>query len=123
MALKEARETVAAVLAAEGFHTSPHPPESIRPPMAYIQAASPYVTSEGQRFGRMKANLEVRLVPRPGTSNATITDALDKDIENALVALHNADLSVSEVSLPYSLVTDGGTYTAVSITVSTTFTL
>lgn len=120
MGIQDVREEAAAALRGEGFTASAYPPERISAPIAYVQAASPYLTAEGVPFGHAKVNLEIRLVPHPSTNNQVTVNALDEDITNAVIALINAKFSVGETSQPYSLVAGSGTFTAVSITVSKT---
>jgi hypothetical protein len=89
-------------------------PDRIVPPAAVVLPGSPYLTASGT-FGTFTAQLSVVLIT-DAKVNSTATTALDDLIENAVVALVNAGVSVSEVSEPWQLSSANASYLAVTLT-------
>jgi len=89
-------------------------PGRIVPPAVVILPGTPYLTA-GSTFGTYTAQLSAVLIVDSKVSE-TATPALDDLIEDAIVALVNDGLSVSEVSEPWSLESANAKYLAVTIT-------
>jgi hypothetical protein len=82
-----------------------------------VLPSQPYLsTSDSTPFGSFDVNHTVSPAVRAG-DNETITKQLDELIENTVVALVNAGVSVSETSTPYPLDMNGAQFIAVDISV------
>lgn len=91
-------------------------PGRIVPPIYIITADSPYVAG-ADTYGQFRCNFSIEIVS-PVSANDTNTEALDLMIEDALVALTNANISFTSVSQPYGLEANNATYLAASISVT-----
>jgi hypothetical protein len=82
---------------------------------------TPYVT-DGDVFGSINVSYTVDLIM--GTAaNSVTAQGLDDQIENALVALINAGYGVDNVSAPYAVDINNGTYLAATLTVNANISL
>ena len=123
MTLADIRADLHDALTAAGWEkVLTYSPERFTVPLAYLLPDSPYLTSEGARFGHLKVGFEVRLVVGAGTNERQTTE-LDTQIESTIIELITAGISVGEVTQPYALLTDNGTFTAVSIHTTSTLTI
>lgn len=84
-----------------------------------VLPSTPYLDTEGAPFGTFNVNHTVSPAVRTG-DNETVTKQLDELVENTLVALVNAGVSVSEVSTFYPLSMNEAQFVAVDITVTQT---
>lgn len=116
-ALSEARQAVADLLdAATSAQTHPSMPDRIVPPAIITLPGTPYLTASGT-FGSFALGLDVVLVA-DGKLASTGALALDALIDDAVVALVNAGIGVTEVSEPWQLTAGTATYLAATISTS-----
>lgn len=114
-ALTDARESIATLLGqATGAQAHAFMPDRIVPPSVIVLPGTPHLTASGT-FGTFTLGLEVVLVA-PAKVNETAATTLDQLIDDAVVALVNAGISVSEVSEPWQLSSANATYLAATIT-------
>lgn len=92
-----------------------HVPARPAVPAAIVLPATPYVSPDGQTYGKWLGRFVVALLV-PGTVNSPATSALDDLICAALPVLEDADFSVAEVSTFYSYSANGAQYLAADVT-------
>lgn len=111
--LTQLRETTAQLLATDDLQVFSAMPDRIVPPAAVVLPGTPYLEPSGT-FGTFTARLSVVLIVNAKV-NATATAELDDLIEDAVVDLVNAGISVGEISEPWQLSAQNATYLAVTI--------
>lgn len=117
-ALKAARDGLEAVVKASGIPTVyDHIPERPHPPCAQMAFGSPYL-EDGDVFGTSLVRFEVDVIPRLGT-NRTITDELEKVIEDLYPILVNAGYSLDSVSQPKGMQINNAVYLGATFNIST----
>ena len=104
---------IAQALKDAGLTAFPFLPNRITPPIAVVQAGSPFMEPGGS-FGEFKTRWEIILVAPTGV-NAVATEKLYALLEDAIVSLVDSKYSVEEVSKPYALEVSNATYVAVNI--------
>jgi len=104
---------IATVLKDAGLTAFPYLPERITPPLAVVQAGSPFL-SQGGSFGEFKSRWDITLVTPTGANDVS-TEKLYDLLEDSIVALVNSKYSVEEVSKPYALAANNATYVAVDL--------
>ena len=116
-AITDARTAVAELLeAALDAQAHPFMPDRIVPPAAIVLPGTPYLTATGT-FGSFALGLDVVLVADSKVS-ATGATTLDGLIDDAVVALVNGGIGVSEVSEPWQLTAGTATYLAATVSTS-----
>lgn len=120
--LNEQRASLATLIrTSTGLTTHDYNPARLNVPSAVVMPGTPYVT-DGDVFGSINANYSIELIM--GTAaNSVTASGLDDQIENALVGLINAGYSVENVSQPYAVDINNGTYLAATITVNANISL
>lgn len=118
MTLKALRESVAAALAGDPDLTVySYVPEAVVAPAVVIQPGDPYVSGEGEPFGRWRVRFRLALVAEPAT-NEVATEGLDELIIDSMVALTDAGFTVEEVSEPYVFRANENMHLAADLTVA-----
>ena len=113
--LQAAREAVATLIQDEiEIQAHPFMPSRIVPPAMIVLPGSPYL-SAGDTFGSFELRLEVVLVSAAKV-NETAANTLDGLIDDTVVGLTNANISVVEVSEPWALASSNAEYLAATIT-------
>jgi hypothetical protein len=116
------REAMAELVGtATGAQAHAFMPGRIVPPAVIVLPGTPYLASSGT-FGTFALGLEVVLVASANV-NETGATTLDQLVDDAVVALVNAGLSVSEVSEPWQLSSGNASYLAATITTTQPVTL
>lgn len=114
--ISELRTTVAGIVAsATSLTTHEFLPGRVAVPCAIVMPGAPYVT-DGNTFGSFDVQLTVDLIMGQA-ANSVSSAGLDDQIENALIALVNAGLSVANVSQPFSIEINNGSYLAATLTI------
>jgi len=106
---------LATVLKDAGLPAFPTLPNRITPPVAVVQAGSPFMESGGS-FGEFKTRWEITLVTPTG-ANEVATEKLYTLLEDAIVSLVNSKYSVETVSKPYALEANNAQYVALDLKV------
>lgn len=106
---------IAQALKDAGLTAFPNLPDRITPPVAVVQAGSPFMES-GDSFGEFKTRWEITLIV-PSGANAVATEKLYDLLEDSIVALVNTKHSIAEVSKPYALEANNAVYVAVDLKV------
>lgn len=114
-ALTDARTHLADVLAqGTNVQTFAFMPDRMTPPACIVLPGTPYL-SAGATFGKFTLGLEVVLVT-DAKVNETGAQALDSLVDDAVVALVNDGIGVSEVSEHWQMTIGNATYLASTIT-------
>lgn len=122
MKINNKRASLAALIkTATGLTSYDYNPARLNVPSAVVMPGTPYVT-DGDVFGSINVSYTVDLIM--GTAaNSVTAQGLDDQIENALVALINAGYGVDNVSAPYAVDINNGTYLAATLTVNANISL
>jgi len=96
-----------------GIPAFPTLPNRITPPVAVVQAGSPFL-SQGGSFGEFKSRWDITLVTPTGANDVS-TEKLYVLLEDSIVALVNSKYSIEEVSKPYALEANNATYVAIDL--------
>lgn len=113
--LKKLRAHLGAVAQSAGISYMPHLEGRFSPPMAFTIPGSPYL-ERGDTFGSFKVNMQLLLVADTRSNDMT-TEGLDQLITRALVALHDSDWIVQDVSDPAGVTIGGAEYLAAFVSV------
>ena len=119
--LKDARQEIADIVTGAGVTSFPYLPGRLTPPVAVIQAGTPYLEN-GLVFGHFGARHEIIVVANTA-ANDTATDVLDELVEEVMVALANNNYGIESVSQPYALEMNNTQYPAVTIVSTSEITL
>ena len=104
---------LATVLKDAGLPAFPTLPNRITPPVAVVQAGSPFMESGGS-FGEFKTRWEITLLTPTG-DNSVATEKLYATLEDAIVSLVNSKYSVEQVSKPYAQDANNAVYVAIDL--------
>lgn len=115
-ALTALRQQAVTALKAAGLNAVEYTSERLVAPVAVVAPDHPYVDHEDVTFGHIGVNLNVLLIAAKGTNKAA-ADAVDQLIEDALVALDDADFDVREVSEPGEINLNGQSHLGAVINV------
>lgn len=111
MTLKATREELATALSTPTVPAYAYAPESFEPPGIVLQAAEPYLDTEGAAFGEYRLHLDAYLGVQL-LDNGQAADDVDGLVEGFLTALPR-DWGIEEVGQPGPITT--GTWTAHAI--------
>lgn len=116
--LTEARQRVKDLLtpADNSMNVWDYNPERVITPAIAVTYGTPLL-NESETFGSYILRQEVTLLPARGT-NESVTDALDRMIENSVVKLEAADYGIEQVGQPYMLSANNAMYLAVDIVIT-----
>lgn len=112
--IKETATDIRDHLQSAGFEAYAFLPARIVPPVAVVQAASPFINTDGVSFGQVNTRWQISLIG-PLKDNEQSTDTIYQMTEDALVELIDSKYSVDTVGAPYALQANNATYVAVDI--------
>jgi len=107
---------IATVLKDAGIPVFPYMPERITPPVAVVQAGSPFIEPGGS-FGEFKSHWEITLVAPKGANDVS-TEKLYALLEDSIVALVESKYSLEQASKPYALEANNAVYVAVDLKIN-----